>query len=145
MRAVAALLIPLALVACKPAQKSEDQAPAAPSPTAGLPPVPEITTPFTDVDGRGNEPFWSVKTRGSTISLERAGDQALVAEAAPQNGPNGELKWVSDKLTVTARQQPGCSDGMSDFAYPLAIEVVVEGQTLKGCGAPAGELPHGEG
>jgi uncharacterized membrane protein len=38
-----------------------------------------------------------------------------------------------------------CSDGMSDLAYPLTVEVTAQGATLKGCGAKTSEMPKGEG
>lgn len=150
MRAAAVALAALTLAACE--RPEPDPAPAAQTPAEAPPPTatpPALPAELQgDIEGRGTEPFWAVKVIGGQITLERAGHPPLTAPAAPARAEGEGAVWeapgANPPLRVTARVQPGCSDGMSDLSYPLAVEVVVGGETLKGCGAPAGELPRGE-
>ena len=34
---------------------------------------------------------------------------------------------------MRTRPEPGCSDGMSDNRYPIAVELLVEGEKRRGC------------
>lgn len=153
MRAAALTLAALALAACE--RPSPEPAPPAPAP-AEAPAVPAADPPASpapppelqgDIEGRGTEPFWAVKVTGGQITLERPDHPTLTAGAAPARTEGGAAVWdaatANPPITVAARVQPGCSDGMSDLSYPLAVEVMVGGETLKGCGARAGEMPRG--
>jgi uncharacterized membrane protein len=85
----------------------------------------------------GTEPFWSL-----AISPERI---VFTGEGRPDfETPNpgarieGELAVFSahapSGLPLTIRLTPGkCSDGLSDWVYPLAVEVTLGPETLKGC------------
>ena len=59
---------------------------------------------------------------------------------------DGAAIWEStagDKpIKITLREQPGCSDGMSDLKYPLAAEDALGGTTYKGCAAKTSEKPR---
>ena len=37
---------------------------------------------------------------------------------------------------LQTRAAPGCSDGMSDKSYPVAVELLVQGKRRKGCAEP---------
>jgi uncharacterized membrane protein len=151
MRAAAVALAALVLAACG----GPEPAPPAPSAPAETPAAPAEAAPPAlpaelqgDVEGRGTEPFWAVKVAGGQITLERPDHPPLTVGAAPVRADGEAAVWeaptANPPLRVTARVQPGCSDGMSDLAYPLAVEVTVGGETLKGCGAKSGEMPQGE-
>ncbi|MFC3080483.1 COG3650 family protein [Phenylobacterium terrae] len=152
MRAAVAVLAALILTACERPAPEPAPAPAAP---AEAPAPPAAATPPAlpaelqgDIEGRGTEPFWAVKVTGGQITLERPDHPTVAAGAGSVRAEDGAAVWeaatVNPPLRVTARVQPGCSDGMSDLSYPLAVEVTVGGETLKGCGARAGEMPRGE-
>lgn len=156
MRAAALALAALTLAACgRPAPEPATPAPA----SAEAPALPGAETPAAtpptlpaelqgDIEGRGTEPFWAVRVTGGQITLERPDHPTVAAGAGPVRAEGGAAAWeaatANPPLRVTARVQPGCSDGMSDLSYPLAVEVTVGGETLKGCGARAGEMPRGE-
>jgi uncharacterized membrane protein len=156
MRAAAAALAALTLAACeRPAPEPAPAAPVQPAEAPATPAAPPAATPPAlpaqlqgDIEGRGTEPFWAVKVTGGQITLERPDHPPLTAGAAPARAEGEAAVWeaptVNPPLRVTARVQPGCSDGMSDLSYPLAVVVLVGGETLKGCGARAGEMPRGE-
>jgi uncharacterized membrane protein len=145
MRA-APLALALALAACQ-------QPEAPPAPEASPPPSAPAVDPapaapaasrLGDIEGRGTEPFWFVRVAGDAITLERPDHPTLTATGAAAGVEGERTVWQAQTVRVAAWSQPGCSDGMSELAYPLAVEVVVGGETLKGCGARAGELPRGE-
>jgi uncharacterized membrane protein len=87
----------------------------------------------------GNEPFWSVESRGGTLVFKTPDDQAgvtlsgrrvpsLVGTVILGDGPKGEFH-----LGIT----PGeCSDGMSDRTYAHASTFIYGGTTYKGCAEP---------
>jgi uncharacterized membrane protein len=150
MRTAALALAAFSLAACgRPAPDAA--APAEPTAAAVVPPVAEPPLPAQlqgDIQGRGTEPFWAVTVAGGQITLERPDHSPLTAVAAPARAQDGAAVWeaptANPPLTVTARVEPGCSDGMSDLVYPLAVELTLGGETLKGCGARSGEMPRGE-
>jgi uncharacterized membrane protein len=140
MRA-AVLLLAVTLAACQePAAPPQVEPAPAPAQAQEAPPEP---AGLGDIDARGNEPFWFAKVRGETLELERP-DQATVITPAQKRVEGERTIWEGRAFTVAATPQPGCSDGMSDLTYPLAVEVTMEGQVMKGCGALEGELPTGE-
>lgn len=136
MRAAGLVIAALMLAAC-------GGGPPASLPEATLPPGLQ-----GDIEGRGTEPFWAVKTAGDRIILERPEHPPLTLAAEPPREEAGAAIWdgaaADPPVRVAARVQPGCSDGMSDLVYPLAVEVTIGGETLKGCGARAGEMPRGQ-
>lgn len=154
MRAAALVLVLLTLAACERPVPPAPPAPPAPvspveAPTPPAPPPSVLPAELQgDIEGRGTEPFWAVKVSGGQITLERPDHPAVTAGAAPVRAEESAAVWeaaaVNPPLKVIARPQPGCSDGMSDLSYPLAVEVTVGGETLKGCGARAGGMPRGE-
>lgn len=148
MRAAVVTLAALTLAACERPAAPEPAAPPAPAAPAVAPPPALPAQVQGDIEGRGTEPFWAVKVSAGQITLERPDHAPLTVGAAPVRAEGEAAAWeaatANPSLRVTVRAQPGCSDGMSDLVYPLAVEVTVGGETLKGCGARAGEMPRGE-
>ncbi|MFA5599619.1 MAG: hypothetical protein WCY15_04395 [Phenylobacterium sp.] len=147
MRAALLALAALTLAACgRPAPEPVTQPGPAPAPTAETPQVPAGLT--GGVEGRGTEPFWAVTVKDGRLTLERPDHPPLTAAVGPARLQDGAVVWdtpaVNPPIRVAAREAPGCSDGMSDLSYPLAVELTLDGETLKGCGARAGEMPRGE-
>lgn len=150
MRYVLLTAAALLLSACQPqapdgspAQPPAD-APAAPTPAT----APELPEAFRgDLDAMGTEPFWGVQIRETQISFTTPDQQApLTAANTGGKAVSGAVVWESvagDKpLKITLREQPGCSDGMSDLVFPLAAEVVLGGVTYKGCAVKTAERPR---
>ncbi|HYG28798.1 MAG TPA: hypothetical protein VD887_01135 [Allosphingosinicella sp.] len=89
----------------------------------------------------GTEPFWGARTEGRCVTYSHPEDQAgtrIWTRYAP--GPGGGGTWSGAlggrRFELRARPQPGCSDGMSDRRYPMAVDLIVGGERRSGCAAP---------
>jgi uncharacterized membrane protein len=90
----------------------------------------------------GTEPFWAARIEGRCVTYSHPEDQAgtrIWTRYTP--GPDGGGTWEGAlggrRFALTLRPAPGCSDGMSDRRYPLAADLVVNGERRTGCAAPA--------
>ena len=143
------LIAALALAACQPQAPDGSLAqPPADAPPLPAEPAPPPATPAAfqgDIDAHGTEPFWAVEIRQTQISFKTP-DASIVFPAGGMAVADGAAVWEStagDKpIKITLREQPGCSDGMSDLKYPLAAEVALGGTTYKGCAAKTSEKPR---
>lgn len=89
----------------------------------------------------GTEPFWGARVEGRCVTYSNPDDQQGVriwtrySEAGKDRGA-----WVGQlggkKFEMRVRPQSGCSDGMSDKSYPIAVDLWVNGESRKGCAAP---------
>ena len=142
------LIAALALAACQPQAPDGSLAqPPADAPPLPAEPAPPPATPAAfqgDIDAHGTEPFWAVEIRQTQISFKTP-EASIVFPAGGMAVADGAAVWEStagDKpIKITLREQPGCSDGMSDLRYPLAAEVALGGTTYKGCAAKTSEKP----
>lgn len=89
----------------------------------------------------GTEPFWAARIEGRCVTYSHPEDQKgtrVWTRYTP--GPGGGGTWVGElggrRFELTARAQPGCSDGMSDKIYPIAVELAVQGERRAGCAEP---------
>ncbi|WP_374534060.1 COG3650 family protein [Phenylobacterium sp.] len=151
MRTLIPLIAALALAACQPqapdgslAQPPADAPPVSAEP-APPPAAPALPAAFQgDIDAHGTEPFWAVEIRQTQISFKTP-EASIVFPAGGMAVADGAAVWEStagDKpIKITLREQPGCSDGMSDLTYPLAAEVALGGTTYKGCASKTAEKP----
>lgn len=94
---------------------------------------------------RGNEPFWAVRMEGKTFTLQRPGVPDMVfehpgAQVTPGQAILPARAADGQEMTVTLYASE-CSDGMSDFAYPMNAEVAVAGTVFHGCAAKISQLP----
>jgi uncharacterized membrane protein len=91
--------------------------------------------------GIGTEPFWGVETEGRCVTYSHPEDQqgTRVWTRYAADGEGGGL-WTGAlggrPFVLRTRAQPGCSDGMSDRRYPLAVELTVGGEQRSGCAEP---------
>jgi len=138
-------ILPIALlfVACQPTPAEEAASASRP---AAAPPgqLSDFSQPMT---ARGNEPFWAVRIEGTRFTLLRPDTPPVVYEAPGARISPGVAAWEAKSadgrpLKLTLYVSP-CSDGMSDFSYPMTSEVEVDGETLRGCAAKTAELPKG--
>ena len=158
--AIFAALLPLAVLAgCgQPAgQTSEEEAAAAdPAPTASATPPtappPEQASAPGDIESQipanfralGTEPFWAVTTGGP-------GTAAGLRYSTPENIEGTEVTIEDERVQPAMRRLTGtmngkdfsieltvgqCSDGMSDRVYPFTARIVLDGESLSGCGRP---------
>ena len=95
----------------------------------------------------GNEPFWSVDIipANQKIILKYAGKEKVYEfPYQPANVGGGVHRFETknsknDKLIVILREEK-CSDGRSDRSYNYSAEIVLNGETLKGCGIKKGDV-----
>jgi uncharacterized membrane protein len=144
----ARMLLPalLALAACQPqAPDGKPAPPPADAPNAATGRGMDISQPIT---ARGNEPFWALTIEnGTKLTLKRPDRPDLVAEAPGAAIEPSRAIWVAkaadgQQVTLTLYLSD-CSDGMSDARYPMAAEVTLLNESLRGCAARTAELPRG--
>jgi heat shock protein HslJ len=113
---------------------------AACAPLADLP--PPSAPPVGSYRALGTEPFWAVTIADGRIRYERAGEPGFsVAAPPPRTSFNGH-RYETSRLTVDVTHGQ-CSDGMSDRVYADTVTVMLDGETLRGCGGeilPPAEL-----
>ncbi|MEX3316228.1 COG3650 family protein [Sulfitobacter sp. PS-8MA] len=91
----------------------------------------------------GTEPFWSLEVEGATVSY-RAIDAAPqgydIVQKGPAQGRRDSFHLIAERaegLAVGALSTEACSDGMSDRAYGLSIELLMKDATgwqhVSGC------------
>ena len=88
----------------------------------------------------GTEPFWNARIEGRCVTYSHPEDQQgtrVWTRYAPR--PGGGV-WSGAlggrRFELRTRAQPGCSDGMSDKGYPIAVELLVGGERRQGCAEP---------
>lgn len=102
-----------------------------------------------DFNALGNEPFWSVQIRSSSIVLERPDAKANSGVYAPPvvDGSSARFSTVSaagKALEVTLTAEP-CVDSMSGFTYAYSATVKSGDETLTGCATRPDAAGPGEG
>ena len=86
----------------------------------------------------GTEPFWAAQVQGRCVTYSTPDDQAGVRvwtqySKQPSNGHRWLGRLNGKTFEMNVRPEAGCSDGMSDTAYPLAVDLSVDGELRKGC------------
>jgi uncharacterized membrane protein len=89
----------------------------------------------------GTEPFWGARIAGRCVTYSHPEDQAGTRIWTRYSaGANGGGTWsgaLGGRLfELRTRPQPGCSDGMSDKRYPIAVTLKVGGEERTGCAEP---------
>ena len=89
----------------------------------------------------GTEPFWGARIEGRCVTYSHPEDQKgtrVWTRFTP--GPVGGI-WVGllggKRFELRTRTAAGCSDGMSDNRYPIAVTLTVNGEQRTGCAEPA--------
>jgi uncharacterized membrane protein len=89
----------------------------------------------------GTEPFWGARIEGRCVTYSHPEDQQgtrVWTRFTP--GRNGGGTWSGSlgghRFELVTRPQPGCSDGMSDNVYPIAVDLLVGGERRTGCAEP---------
>ena len=86
----------------------------------------------------GTEPFWGARIEGRCVTYSHPDDQQgtrVWTRYTANAGGGGTWTGALDgrPFVLTTRPQPGCSDGMSDNRYPIAVELLVGGEQRRGC------------
>jgi uncharacterized membrane protein len=86
----------------------------------------------------GTEPFWGASIEGRCVTYSHPEDQQgtrVWTRYTPGSGGGGTWRGAlyGKPFVLTARPEAGCSDGMSDNRYPLAVDLTVGGEQRRGC------------
>ena len=95
----------------------------------------------TPIRAVGTEPFWGARVEGRCVTYSTPENQQGVRVwTRYAGGAGGSASWVGQldgkPFEMRVRPEAGCSDGMSDERYPLAVELTVHGEQRRGCAKP---------
>lgn len=91
------------------------------------------------VTALGAEPFWDVTLTGRSVTWSDPETENRTGRVGKPGLSAGKAVWKGQvsghgAFTLTLTRGP-CSDGMSDFTYPLTARVQTSELTLQGCAA----------
>lgn len=91
----------------------------------------------------GTEPFWGARIEGRCVTYSHPDNQQgtrVWTRYAPRPGGGGAWTGTLEgrPFALRTRPQAGCSDGMSDRRYPVAVELTVGGEERRGCAEGGG-------
>lgn len=115
-----------------------------------LPPQPPQSGACLTQDGKpvpanrlraiGTEPFWGARIEGRCVTYSHPEDQQGTRVWARFSGTSTSGTWSGalggKTFVLRTRPQAGCSDGMSDNRYPIAVTLTVGGEQRTGCATP---------
>lgn len=88
----------------------------------------------------GTEPFWGARVEGRCVTYSHPDDQDGTRVWTQYSAAPGSEIWSGTleqkPFELRIRNEPGCSDGMSDKRYPLGAHLTVNGERRKGCAEP---------
>ncbi|HEX2804408.1 MAG TPA: hypothetical protein VHN55_10595 [Sphingomicrobium sp.] len=88
----------------------------------------------------GTEPFWAADVKGRCVTYSHPENQAGTRVWTRFSGSAEAGSWTGaldgQKFVMVTRPEPGCSDGMSDKRYPIAVTLTVRGEERVGCAEP---------
>ena len=126
--------------------KAAEPAPPKPKPT----PTPTPAGACLSQDGKpvpanrlraiGTEPFWGARIEGRCVTYSHPEDQQGTRVWTRFSGTATSGTWTGSlggkPFVLRTRPQAGCSDGMSDNRYPIAVTLTVGGEQRSGCAQP---------
>jgi heat shock protein HslJ/uncharacterized lipoprotein YbaY len=106
--------------------------------------VDESSTTFR---ARGNEPGWGLDIDGDRMTLvTQFGEKRLVTATPAAQRTNAFTRYATrvegSDLTATIFNRP-CRDTMTGMPHPYAVEVMLDGKKLAGCGGDPATLLQG--
>ena len=88
----------------------------------------------------GTEPFWGARIAGRCVTYstpeDQPGTRIWTRYTSSQRGGVWTGALGGRKFELTTRAAPGCSDGMSDRRYPVAVTLLVGAERRTGCAEP---------
>lgn len=88
----------------------------------------------------GTEPFWAARIEGRCVTYMTPEDQNGTRIWTDFDGSRDSGVWTGyhdqRPFVLRTRPEPGCSDGMSDNRYPIAVTLQVGGEERTGCAEP---------
>ncbi|HEY6916878.1 MAG TPA: hypothetical protein VI381_04485 [Allosphingosinicella sp.] len=116
-------------------------APASPAAISPCRMQGETRLSVAPMEARGTEPFWAARIEGRCVTYshpeDQAGTRVWTRYAAGEKGGGTWSGALGGRLfELRLRAEPGCSDGMSDKVYPLAADLIVNGERRRGCAEP---------
>ena len=129
---------PVATTAAVPSAAASHMAPAAKLSACLLQGTERLTvTPLRAV---GTEPFWGARIAGRCVTYSHPEDQAGTRVWTRYTPAPGGGTWSGAlggrRFELTTRAAPGCTDGMSDRRYPIAVTLLVGSERRTGCAEP---------
>jgi uncharacterized membrane protein len=125
-----------------PAQKQEPDSPTRePGGAAGACDTQDgVTMKPMRLRAVGTEPFWAARIEGRCVTYSHPEDQAGARVWTKFSGSAVSGTWTGNlngkPFILRTRSEPGCSDGMSDRIYPIAVALTVNGEERSGCAEP---------
>ena len=105
--------------------------------------VDETSTTFR---ARGNEPGWRLDIDGERMTLVTQSGEKRVAPIPAAQRTNAFTRYATrvegSDVTATIFNRP-CKDTMTGMPHPHAVEVVLDGRKLTGCGGDPAALLQG--
>ena len=88
----------------------------------------------------GTEPFWGARIAGRCVIYstpeDLAGTRIWTRYTPAADGGVWTGVLGGRRFELTTRAAPGCSDGMSDRRYPIAVTLLVGSERRTGCAEP---------
>lgn len=121
--------------------KPAGSAPAGPAgPGACLTSRDGEPVPANAIKAIGTEPFWAATVEGRCVTYSHPEDQSGTRVWTRFSGTASNGTWTGSlnghPFVMTTIPKPGCSDGMSDEVYPIAVSLTVGGEQRTGCARP---------
>lgn len=139
----------LAVAACQQQDKAKQDAPkAGTTATAAASPAPAAKVgacmmqdgkqlAVTPLRALGTEPFWGAEVEGRCVTYthpeDQKGTRVWTRYTATADGGRWSGSLDGRQFELVTRKQAGCSDGMSDNKFPMAADLMVNGEKRKGC------------
>jgi uncharacterized membrane protein len=115
-------------------------APAGPQTAAACRAQDGKPVPANRLKAVGTEPFWAARIDGRCVTYSHPENQAGTRIWAQFSGSASSGVWTgfyeNQRFTLRTRPEPGCSDGMSDRRYPIAVSVTIGTDNRTGCAEP---------
>lgn len=117
--------------------RAPEGAPSGPAPAGACRMQDGRAIPPNLIRAIGTEPFWGARIEGRCVTYSHPEDQSGTRIWTQFTGTRDNGVWTgfyaNRRFVLRTRPQPGCSDGMSDNRYPVAVSLTVAGEQRSGC------------
>ncbi len=114
-----------------------EPAPPKPAPAGACLTQDGKAVPANRLRAIGTEPFWGARIEGRCVTYSHPEDQQGTRVWTRFTGTAANGTWTGSlggkPFVLRTRPQVGCSDGMSDNRYPIAVTLTVGGEQRTGC------------